>query len=60
MLIFIVTGFIHEMENVSFHVASGTIYKDLLLELISLIINEPEVREDIKLKIFEAISNHES
>jgi death-on-curing protein len=60
MLIFIVTGFIHETENISFHVASETIYKDLLLELISLIINEPEVREDIKLKIFEAISNHES
>jgi death-on-curing protein len=60
MRILIVAGFIHQMENISFHMASGLIDKDFLLELIYLIINETEVSEDIKLKIFEAISNHES
>lgn len=58
--VFVVTKFISEMENISYHVASGAIDKDLLLELIFSIINEPEISEEIKLKIFEAISNHGS
>ena len=58
--VFVVTKFISEMENISYHVASGAINKDLLLELIFSIINEPEISEEIKLKIFEAISNHGS
>jgi death-on-curing protein len=41
-------------------VASGAIDKDLLYEVISSVINEPEINEEIKLKIFEAISNHEN
>ncbi len=57
--VFVVTKFISEMENISYHVASGAIDKDLLLELFFSIINEPEISEEIKLKIFEAISNHE-
>ena len=58
--VFVVTKFISEMENISYHVASGAIDKDLLFELIFSIINEPEISEEIKLKIFEAISNHGS
>ncbi len=58
--VFVVTKFISEMENISYHVASGAIDKDLLLELIFSIINEPEISEEIKLKIFESISNHGS
>jgi len=58
--VFIVSRFIREMENISYHVASGAIDKDLLFEVISSVINEPEINEEIKLKIFEAISNHEN
>jgi len=58
--VFIVSGFIREMENISYHVASGAIDKDLLFEVINSVINEPEINEEIKLKIFEAILNHEN
>ena len=54
------SAIIREMENISYHVASGAIDKDLLFEVISSVINEPDINEEIKLKIFEAISNHES
>ena len=58
--VFVVSRFIREMENISYHVASGAIDKDLLLEVISSVINEPEINEATKLKILEAISNHEN
>lgn len=48
------------MENISYHVASGAIDKDLLYEVIFSVINEPEMSEEIKLKLFETISNHEN
>jgi len=57
--VFIVSRFIREMENISYHVASGAIEKELLAEVIYSVINEPEMAEEIKLKIFEAISNYE-
>jgi death-on-curing protein len=57
--VFIVSHFIREMENVSYHVASGAIDKDLLYDVVCSIISEPEINEEIKLRIFEAISNHE-
>jgi len=58
--VFIVERFIREMENISYHVASGAVDKDLLFEVIFSVINEPEISEEIKLKIFDAISNHEN
>ncbi len=58
--VFIVSKFIREMENISYHVASGAIDKDLLFEVIHSVINEPEINEEIKLKIFEAISSHQN
>lgn len=48
------------MENISYHVASGAIDKELLFEVIFSVIHEPEISEEIKLKIFEAISNHKT
>jgi len=57
--IFIVPRFIREMENISYHVASGAIEKDLLYKVIFSVINEPEISEEIKLKIYEAILIHE-
>jgi len=58
--VFIVSRFIGEMENISYHVASGAIDKDLLFEVICSVINEPEINEETKLKIVVAISNHEN
>ncbi|MBT4399088.1 MAG: type II toxin-antitoxin system death-on-curing family toxin, partial [Bacteroidetes bacterium] len=57
--VFIVSRFIEEMENISYHVASGAIDKNLLGEVIGSIISEPELNEEIKLKIFEAVANHQ-
>jgi death-on-curing protein len=54
--VFIVPKFIREMENISYHVASSAIDKDLLFEIVHSIINEPEFNEEIKLKIYEAIA----
>ena len=48
------------MENISYHVASGAIDKELLFEVIYSVITEPEINEEVKLKIFEVISNHEN
>lgn len=58
--IFIVSHFIREMENISYHVASGAIDKDLLFEVINSVISEPELNEEVKLKLFEAILNFEN
>lgn len=49
--------FIQEMENVSYHIAAGKIDKDLLNEIVSSIINEPEFSEELKLKIYECIKD---
>ena len=46
------------MENINYYVASGAINKDLLLEIITSIINEPEYSEELKLKIAFAISQN--
>lgn len=48
--------FFKEMENISYHVAAGKINRDLLLEIIVLILKgQYEQDEDIKLKILNAI-----
>lgn len=49
--------FIREMENISYHVASGAINKDLLLEIIKCLLNEDALNESVMLKIFNAIEN---
>lgn len=53
--IFIVPRFIQEMENISYHLAAGKIDKDLLKEILSSIIYEPEYSEELRLKIYNAI-----
>jgi death on curing protein len=45
------------MENISCHVAAGKINKDLLHEYLSALLNEDEDNEELKLKIFHAISD---
>ncbi|ABK97650.1 type II toxin-antitoxin system death-on-curing family toxin [Pelobacter propionicus] len=51
------SSFIREMENISYHVAAGKIGKELLMEIISAIIDGEMDSEPLKLKILEAISN---
>lgn len=49
--------FLHEMENISYHVAAGRISKELLREIITAVLNDDMDSEELKLKIFEAISS---
>lgn len=55
--VFIVKIFIQEMENISYHLASGKIEIDLLLKIITEVINESEISNELKMEIFNAIEN---
>ena len=46
------------MENISYHLAAGKISKELLLEVITSLINEPEYPEELKLRILNAIDSN--
>ncbi|MDL1960016.1 MAG: type II toxin-antitoxin system death-on-curing family toxin [Deltaproteobacteria bacterium] len=48
--------FIREMENISYHVATGYIDKELLREIIVAVLKDEMDDEVLKLKILEAIS----
>jgi death-on-curing protein len=49
--------YIHEMENISYHVAAGKIDKELLKQIIHAILNdEYGDNEGLQLRILEAIS----
>lgn len=48
--------FLREMENISYHVAAGSIGKELLGEIITAVLNEETDSEELKLKILDAIS----
>ncbi|ADO83841.1 type II toxin-antitoxin system death-on-curing family toxin [Ilyobacter polytropus] len=54
--LYMLDRFIRDMENISYHVASGKIDKELLEEIITSMINEVDFSEELKLKIFNAIS----
>lgn len=51
--------FLRDMENISYHVAAGSINKDLLHEVITTLLAEEMDNESLKLKIFNAISGGE-
>jgi len=51
-----VNAFIRESENISYHVAAGSISKELLGEWIYAVLGGDEDDEALKLKIFNAIS----
>ena len=55
-----VERFIRDMENISYHVASGAISKDLLSEIMTAFISGDDEDESLKLKIFQAIAGQES
>jgi death on curing protein len=56
--IFVAGRFIREMENISYHVASGRIDKVLLFEITRAIIFDTMDDESLKLKILNAISEN--
>lgn len=56
--VFLVSQFIKEMENISYHLAKGTISKELLLRIITSVLNDDIDEESLKLEIFNAISEH--
>ena len=47
--------YISEMENISYHLAAGKISKDLLLKIVTSIINEIDYSETLKMEIYNAI-----
>jgi len=49
------SSFIREMENISYHVAAGSIDKDLLKEVIAAHLEANSDDESLKLKILHAI-----
>lgn len=53
----IVQDFMFKMEAISYHVAAGNIDKELLHEILTSILYEEDYKEELKLKLFEAISN---
>lgn len=54
--VFVAGRFIHEMENISYHVAAGRIDKSLLRDIIAAVIHDEMDDESLKLKIWKAIS----
>lgn len=53
--IYMMIRFIREMENISIHVASGKVDRDLLRKIIESLIYEDDCSEGLKLELFEAI-----
>lgn len=52
-------NFINEMENISYHVAANNVNKELLHEIIENFIEGDFDSEELKLKIYEAITEKE-
>jgi death-on-curing family protein len=58
--LYCIERFLHEMENISYHLAAGHIDNDLLTEIVhSLLENENDFSEELKLKLLFAIDNQE-
>jgi death-on-curing protein len=57
---FFIDKFIIEMENIAVTVADNIIEKDLLLEIITSIINEENYNEVLKLKIINSLEKIDS
>lgn len=49
-----------EMENVAVHVAVNRIDKDLLLEILTSIINDHQFSEELQIKILDSIDSEEN
>jgi death on curing protein len=53
---FVVLKFFKQMENIAVDAAGNRIDKDLLFEIVSSILYEPDHSEELKLKIIASIS----
>jgi len=57
--LYCIQRFLFEMENISYHLASGCIDKDLLYKLVhSFLDNEDDFSEDLKLELLMAIDDN--
>ena len=54
--VFVAKRFIHEMENISYHVAAGKIDKILLHDIVNAVIHDEMDDEALKLRIVKAIT----
>lgn len=54
---YVVTKFIREMENIAVCIAENIIDKDFLQEIMYSIIFEDDFNENLKLRIYDALSN---
>jgi death-on-curing protein len=54
---YVVTRFVHEMENIAVYVADNVVSKDLLRDLITSLLYEDDYAESLKLALITAISN---
>lgn len=52
---FCTSRFLREMENISYHVASGAIDKPLLSDLITAVLNDDTEDEALKLRLLDAL-----
>lgn len=58
--LYCIQRFLFEMENISYHLAAGNIDKELLQDLVhSFLENEEDFNEELKFRLFLAISNGE-
>ena len=57
---YVVTRFVHEMENIAVYVADNVVSKDLLRDLITSLLYEDDYAESLKLALITAISNAQS
>jgi len=48
-------NFMFRMETISYHVAAGNIDKELLLEIITSILQEDDYSEELKLKLMDVV-----
>jgi len=56
--LFCIERFLHEMENISYHLAAGRIEKELLTEIVhSFLESEEDFSEELKYKLLLAIDN---
>lgn len=57
---YVVTRFVHEMENIAVYVADNVVSKELLREVIASLLYEDDYSENLKLALIEAISNSQT
>ena len=53
---YVVTRFVHEMENIAVYVADNVVSKDLLRDVVASILYEDDHSEELKLALYTAIS----